>query len=444
MKKTGMLLLFIVVVNSLIYGQKKTWKDTTKLVIPELKYNLNKSGSHYLKATVVGQIWLRNTDMNPGSTIDNVLVTNYTDIGIRRLRISAWGQITDRLYFYTQFGQNNFNFLSKRYIGAFFHDAVTEFKFVPQLQIGGGLTGWSGLSRYSSPAVGSLLTLDAPLYQQVTNGINDQFLRKLSVYAKGQIGRLDYRIAASSPMTVTNSATPIPAISHDASFSLNPPKWQTQGYLMWQFFEKENNVNPYTTGTYLGNKKVLNVGAGWIHQKDAMWSLNQQNDTVSHDLLLLNADVFLDLPLSEKGNAITAYVAGSTYQMGPNYYRDIAVMNPANGTKNGSLNGSGNGVPMIGSGTTLYGQIGYKFKNGLMNEAGTIQPYAAFQYSDLKKLKDPVIIWNVGVNYLIHNNHTGKLSLDYQSRPVFEADALGDYVQTKRKGMLVLQYQISL
>lgn len=430
--------------SSFLFSQSRSWKDTTKLVIPELKYNLNKTGSHYLKATFVSQVWLRNTTMNPGSTIDNVPVSNYIDLGIRRLRISAWGQITDRLYFYVQFGQNNFNFLSRRYTGAFFHDAVTEFKVAPQFQIGGGLTGWSGLSRFASPAVGSILTLDVPLYQQVTNGINDQFLRKLSVYAKGQIGPLDYRIAASSPMTIANSATPIPPISKDANFSLNPPKWQTQGYVAWQFFEKENNANPYTVGTYLGKKKVLNIGAGWIHQKDAMWSLNQLNDTVTHDLFLTNVDVFLDFPFSKKGNALSAYVSGSSFQMGPNYFRNIGVMNPSNGSVNGTLNGSGNGVPMIGTGTNLYGQIGYKFKDDLFGKNGTIQPYASAQYSKLEKLQVPMVLWNIGLNYLIHNTHSGKISLDYQSRPVYEMDVFGRFNQLKRKGMIVLQYQISL
>ena len=31
---------------------------------------LNKDGSNYFKATLLGQFWLRNTNMNPGSTIN--------------------------------------------------------------------------------------------------------------------------------------------------------------------------------------------------------------------------------------------------------------------------------------------------------------------------------------------------------------------------------------
>jgi hypothetical protein len=428
----------------LSFGQQ-TWKDTSKISIPELKHNLNKSGSHFLKATVVGQMWVRNSDMNPGSMIYTTPVSNYTDFGIRRLRFSAFGQLTDRLYFYTQFGQNNFNFLSKRYTGAFVHDAITEYKVMPQLQIGAGLTGWSGLSRYASPAVGSLLSFDAPLYQQVTNGINDQFLRKLSVYAKGQIGKLDYRFALTSPMAIQNSAVTIPAISSTSNFALDAPKLQTQGYVYWQFFDKENNSNPYTTGTYLGKKKILNLGAGWIHQKNAMWYTNTANDTIRKDMLLLGVDAFLDMPIAKKGAAITAYVAYNNYQMGHNYLRNVGVMNPATDVNaSGTLNGTGVGVPMIGTGNTIYGQFGYKFKNNLLPENGTLQPYFTIQYSQFEKLKDPMILMDGGVNWLIHGTHAGKITLGYQSRPVFEKNTANEYVQTGRKGMAVLQYQISL
>ncbi len=424
---------------------QKNWKDTSKLVIPELKYKFNQSGSHYIKATVAAQMWARYSEMNPGTQIYDTPVDAYGDIGIRRLRFSVWTQLTDRIFFYTQFGQNNFNFLSKRNTGAFFHDAVVEYKVIPQLSLGGGLTGWSGMSRYASPGIASILGVDAPLYQQVTNGVTDQFLRKLSIYAKGQVGKLDYRVAITSPMSAQNSLVTIPAISTDANFSMAAPKLQSQAYLYWQFFDKENNTLCYTTGTYLGKKKVLNLGAGFIHQEDAMWYLNSAGDTTSTDMLLLGADVFLDMPVSKNGGSVTAYVAYNDFDLGPNYVRNNGVMNPATGTgTGGTYNGAGVAFPMIGTGQTIFAQAGYKFKDGLLGGNGTLQPYASVQYSQLKKLNDPMIMFEGGVNWLIHNTHTGKISLNYQSRPVFEANPAGEYVQTSRKGMMVLQYQVAL
>jgi hypothetical protein len=448
MKKIGsiaLVIMLIVLRENTVTAQRTTWKDTSSYVVPELKHALNKSGSHYLKATFVSQMWLRQSELNPGTLINNTVANSYSDIGIRRIRFSAFGQLTDRIYFYTQFGQNNFNFLSKRYTGAFIHDAITEYKIAPQIQLGVGLTGWSGLSRYASPAVGSLLAIDAPLYQQATNGYTDQFLRKLSCYAKGQISKLDYRIAVTSPMTAQNSSNTLPAIGSDANFSMDLPKLQTQGYLFWQFFDKENNTNPYTVGTYLGKKKVFNIGAGWIQQNKAMWYKNNVGDTIRQNMLLLGVDAFLDLPIAKKGAAITAYFAYNNYSFGKNYLRNGSVMNPGTGvTANGTLNGAGVGAPIIGTGNTIFAQVGYKFKNDLLKEKGTLQPYCSTQLSFFDKLHQPMLLIDGGINWLIHGNHAGKISLGYQSRPIFEMNANNEYVQTHRKGMMVLQYQISL
>lgn len=443
MKHAFVCCIALLVLHNAAFAQKAR-RDTSKLVIPEFRHHFNPSGSHYIKATAVAQMWVRYSEMNPGTTIYDTPTDTYADIGIRRLRFSVWSQLTDRLFFYTQFGQNNFNFLSKRNTGAFVHDAVTEFKVAPQLSIGCGLTGWSGFSRYASPAVGSVLGVDVPLYQQTTNGLTDQFLRKLSVYAKGQIGKLDYRLALTSPMASQNSLMPIPAISTDANFSMEAPELQSQAYVYWQFFDKENNTLPYTTGTYLGKKKILNLGVGIIHQKDAMWYLTATGDTVSTAMLLLGADVFIDVPVGKKGAAFTGYLAWNQTDLGPDYIRNIGVMNPATGVDVGAtFNGTGVGFPMVGTGTTLFAQAGYKCKDNLLGN-GTLQPYASAQLSFLEKLDDPMLMVEGGLNWLIHGNHSGKLSLNYQTRPVFEQQTNGEITVTSRKGMAVLQYQIAL
>ncbi|MBK8818918.1 MAG: porin, partial [Saprospiraceae bacterium] len=40
----------------------------------------------------------------------------------------------------------------------------------------------------------SFMTLDAPIFNFVNIETTDQFARQFGVYAKGQIGKLDYRI----------------------------------------------------------------------------------------------------------------------------------------------------------------------------------------------------------------------------------------------------------
>lgn len=440
MKRT---LLLLTLIFSVVELQAQiVQKDSTQ--IPELKWKLNASGSNYIKANVVGQMWLRYAELNPGSKIGNSIEDHYFDIGMRRLRFSVFGQLTNRLYFYSQFGQNNYNFLSPRFTGAFFHDAVVEYNLHKSIQLGTGLTGWSGFARFASPSVGSVLGVDVPLYQQTTNGTTDQFLRKLSIYGKGQLGKLDYRLAISSPMVAQNSTVPNPAIGKYSSFNLNAPHLQTQAYLAWQFLDKENNTNPYTTGTYLGKKKVVNLGLGFIHQQKAMWHLNTSMDTIETAMLLANMDLFVDLPIGKKGAAISSYTALSYSDLGPGYLRNIGAMNNASSSVDPSyLNGGGVGAPIIGTGVTIYSQLGYKLKDDLFKDHGTLLPYVSVQFSNYDRIQEPLLFFDGGCSWLIHGNHSGKLTLGWQYRPIYKAGWLKYELQTWKSNW-ILQYQISL
>lgn len=444
MKKTFLVMMLTIQAGA-VWTQ--TAKDSVKerMVIPELKINFNKSGTHYFKGTFLAQTWLRYSDFNPGTTIDGTAKSHYTDIGIRRWRVQAFGQLTDRIFFYTQFGQNNFSFLQPRGTGAFLHDAITEYKIVKQLHIGGGLTAWGGMSRFSAPAVANIMGLDAPIYQQATNGVNDQFARKLSVYLKGDISRLNYRVALSRPMSVRNSTVAIPPINPVSNFSTEAPEMQTAGYLFWQFFGKETTAVPYMSGTYLGKKKLLNLGIGWVQQNKAMWHLGLDGDTVRTSLLLLGADLFADFPVGKKGAVFNAYLAYNNFNFGKNYLRMNNGMNPANGVNAAaaSLNGPGVNFPMVGTGDILFFQAGYKFKDDLLPDNGTLLPYVQLQYSRFQALKDEAVMYEGGVSWLIHGTHGGKMSLGLQNRAVFANNSNGEAVQTARKNMLVLQYQIS-
>ncbi|TSJ44761.1 hypothetical protein [Fluviicola chungangensis] len=420
-------------------------KDSSRITIPELKLNFNKSGSNYIKGTFLAQTWARYSEFNPGTTVDGTPKSTYCDIGIRRWRIQFFGQLTNRIYFYTQFGQNNFSFLQPRHTGAFLHDAITEFRALKQLQIGAGLTAWGGVSRFSSPSVANLMGVDAPIYQQATNGVNEQFGRKLSVYFKGEIARLNYRVALSRPMSVKNSTVAIPSINSNSNFNTEAPRAQTSGYVFWQFFDKESTPNPYMVGTYLGKKKLLNLGVGWVHQNKAMWHTTDSGDTIRTALLLLGADVFLDLPTGTKGAALNVYVAYNHFDYGKNYVRMLNGMNPANGVNSeGTLNGAGVNYPMIGTGNILFAQIGYKLKDDLFaTDNGTLMPYTEIQYAHFQALKDPSVMCEAGLNWFIHGTHGAKLSLGLQNRPVFDYNASGKAIQTARKNMLVVQYQIA-
>jgi hypothetical protein len=408
-----------------------------QMVFKDRKLFLNQDGSHYLKATFLTQAWTRYQFYNPGTTVFGYEKDKGADIGLRRFRIQLYSQVTDRLFIYAQVGENNFNNISDRKFGFFVHDATAEYAFVKKhLSIGMGLTGWSGLSRFSSPAVGSILGVDAPLYLQSTNDVTDQFLRKLAVYAKGKLGKFDYRLIMAHPMAIQKSANYKQGISSNATFSDKPPKMQWDGYFQYQFKDLESNLTPYTTGTYLGQKHVLNIGAGIVYQPDAIWRTNQQGDTLESDMMLASADVFYDRPLGNKGSALSLYGNVAYFNFGKGYIRNLAVMNPSNGDNNPNiLNGGGNGFPDYGTGTVGYIQAGYKFRDSLIGSV-SLMPYASLQTAFYDRLQQPMVFTDAGLNVFLYG-HQAKLTLAYQNRPVY--DISGDLME--RKGAFLLQFQ---
>lgn len=410
-----------------------------------MNFSIDKEKGSYARLTFLNQVWVRYNENNPGSLVDGYPEDRTFDIGLRRTRIQLYGQLNEKVFFYTQYGINNFTYQGPRKTGLFFHDSLMELQLSPgKLSVGTGLTGWGGLTRYASPSIGSILTADAPLYQQATNDVSDQFLRSLAIYAKGKLGKLDYRLGLTKPMLVGQSTVQSKNIANVALFSPLPPQPQVRGYFMYQFLDQEGNTTPYTTGSYLGQKTVFNLGVGFIAQRDAMWR-SVGSDTLHSNMELFAFDLFLDQLLNKStGTALTLYGAISFNNYGSNYLRNLGVMNPVSSSARADiLNGAGNAFPMIGSGTTLYFQAGYLFKRDLLKSWGTLQPYAALQYSRLERLADPMLMYETGFNWLI-TGHQSKVSLNYQGRPVYERDNAGEWVATQRKGMWVMQWQISI
>lgn len=421
-----------------------------------LKVYLSEDSTRYIKATGLAQIWLRYNTSNPGSVVYGTPKASTFDVGLRRVRYQTLAQVTKHVFFYSQFGINNQNSLSPRKMQLFFHDVTAEYNVHKNLLVlGGGLSGWNGTARFSSSSVNSILALDLPFVEETTNDVNDQFVRRMGIYAKGKIGGLDYRLSAANPFPVQTAGTApgvasaalLPATgSNTAYYSTKAPEMNYQGYFMWQFLDKESNQTPYMIGSYLGKKRVFNIGAGFAYQKNAMWYRNGSGDTISKPLQQFGIDVFYDAYLNkEKQNAITAYASFLHYDFGPNYIRNSGPMNPATGVSGASsFNGAGNAFPLIGTGQVIYGEAAYLFRKDLLGKQGTLQPYATGIYANYEKLKDPMLVYDLGVNWIMAGQNS-KLSLDYQSRPIFHTGANGDVTETKsaRRGQIVLQYQVA-
>lgn len=443
-------------------------KDSLKPALPEktaLKYSLNESGSHYFQATFLNQTWLRYDQSNPGSTLFGKTSPETFDIGLRRTRVQLFGQLTDRAFIYFQFGQNNFNtaynYTSNRKIAAFFHDALCEFKASKgnQLKIGAGLTVLNGLSRFSQPSVGTIMTMDVPVFLQYTVDQTDQFARRLAVYARGQVGKLDYRVYLSNPWPVVSNGVTPPTLGPAANF-INTAAFangkspgisnQAGAYLSYNLFDMEVHTTPYMTGTYLGTKKIWNIAAGGVFQKNATWHTETSGaltDTVYNNMLHFSVESFLDMPLNkDKKSAINAMAGFYVTNYGKNYLRYNGIMNPATGGTSPTMpatNAYGNAFPMFGTGNVIYAQAGYLMPANLLPE-GQLMPYSSVQFANYDALQGhKMMVFSAGLNWIL-SGHRSKISLDYQNRPTFSKDGSGGISTGPRRSAVTLQYQLSI
>lgn len=390
-----------------------------------LKVKLNDDGSKYLRFITWHQVWIRYNRSNEGSLKNEIPTRETYDFGLRRSRMLILAQISPRFLILTHFGINNQNAGSGGVNGGdgkkpqlFIHDAWTEYKVYKEyLSLGAGLHYWNGISRMTSASTLNFLAYDATIFNWPTIDASDQFARYLGVYAKGQIGPLDYRISVNDPF-LTNTSKVISAGRAEYSPRNNSKIYQ--GYFSFNIFEKENNTLPYYVGSYLGSKKVLNLGAGFMYNKDAMWSKPSTNDTSYHDMRLFGADLFADIPLNkETKSALTVYGVYYNYYMGPKYVRYVGIMNPNNA--GGALRG--NAVPLIGTGNIYYAQVGYVTGKTLIPKL-RLQPYAAFTYATFHGVRNsqdkmvPVKMLDLGTNFLLEGHHA-KVTLNYRLRPDF-------------------------
>lgn len=324
----------------------------------------------------------------------------------RRSRVLAYAQISPRFLILTHFGlnglsQNNMSSLGNNGDGSqlFLHGAWTEFKVVDQLYIGTGLHYWKGLTRLANASTLNFMTLDQarPFVQWHSLGITDQFARHMGVYAKGEIGNFDYRIAMNNPLNPANAIgagqnfggafpnsenSDLTYTGSATADSGGDPVGNTiiEGYFRYNFFDKESTKLPYQVGTYFGNKKVFGLGMGFFsHSKGMYNNVTGEHENVFHFAM----DAFYDAPLGD--GAINAYASFINFNYGENYVSRWA-----------------------GTGSNLYAQAGYLIPG--MN----IMPYVAFQSGNYEALEDNINSFDVGVNYYV-DGHNAKITLEYHT-----------------------------
>ncbi|MCA9552067.1 MAG: hypothetical protein KC933_18650 [Myxococcales bacterium] len=382
----------------------------------KMQFNFTEDGKNYIRFLTWHQIWGRYIQNNPGTLVSGRALENQMDVGIRRSRFLLFGRVADRLTLVFHFGINNQTFNNGKKPQLYVHDVWTEFDVAPTyFSLGAGLHYWNGVSRMTNWSTIKFLTLDAPILNWPTIEASDQFARQLGVYAKGKIDKLDYRISLNRPF---NTGSPTPGTAANYNPGNNSPSFA--GYLFWEFMDDESNTLPYLPGTYIGEKSVFNIGAGWYWHPKAMYSVDEMGAVQKHDQLAVAADVFFDAPLGEGAGALTAYATFYHLDFGPNNIRNIGIMNL--GTGGSSLNGAGNAYPIIGTGEHFYVQAGYLLPLDL--DGTKLQPYVAGQFSKFEARDSLAIIPEVGFNWFIHG-HSAKVSFVYRARPVFTLDTTG-------------------
>lgn len=402
-----------------------------------LRHYLTADSSSYVGARVIGQIWMRYNQNNPGTLINTEPADGFFDISVRRLRLQTYARINNKTNITATLGQNNVNYLSAVQGEIRLLDFYADHRFHRYLTLGAGQSGWNGVSRYAAPNTSQMLTLDIPAVVMPTINQTDNILRKLSAYAVGQYRQWDYRAVFSRPYFQLATGT----ISTVSSFARANTGMQTAGYLKYQFFQHESITTPFHNGTYSGSRKVLALGAGFEVQPRAMWHLDAAWDTVFTPLRMFAADLFGELPDARK-NALTFYLGYFYYDFGPNYVRIIGLNNVGMGMNaQGTFSGTGNAWPAIGTGHTVHAQIGYLWRMNERKEKW--QPFVSGQYGDLERLTGPVIFWETGLNLLLDDQRS-KVSLAWQNRPVFTGRDDGTIRSAERRSSFILQYQVRL
>lgn len=389
-------LLLLIALSSNVLGQEKLVSSDKHKYKP-LKLNLSPDGKKYVRFIMWHQLWMQRDFKH----------SNGLKASIRRSRFLAFSQISPRFLILTHFGLNSLGAQNttanpnsqqdnaRSFL--FLHDAWAEFAAVPKkLHIGTGLHYWNGISRLSNQSTLNMMTLDNPgqgrgdarLFPWSTITTSDQFARHIGIYAKGNLDRFSYRVAANNSRI--NQGT-FNANSYSYQVDGEDYNWVYTGYFKYDLLDKESDKLPYFVGTYLGKKRVLSVGAGFYHHPGALAKGNELTTAERADVTKLAADVFFDTPIGTKGGALNLLAAYYNFNYGGDDNFAAGGLVPANGS-------------------IMYGQVGYVLP---FNAKGhRFMPYLTYSHQDLKHTPNNSREFALGLNWFI-NGHNAKITAEY-------------------------------
>lgn len=385
MRKKLLLLGIFALASQLIYSQGSPDYNGG------LKMKFDEEGNKYLRVITWAQTQA-NFATDPPSNTNNI------SFNLRRARVLLFSQINKKFMILTHVGLNSLNSgtLSPTGKGTgsqlFLHGAWVQYAIHENHTIGSGLHYYNGISRLNNQSTLNMMTMDNNRQSWSTIGLTDQFARHNGIFGKGKFGKLQYRVAVNDVITNgldTRDVNTSAAIyggrrilgSQDAGMAFT-------GYFDYNLLDQESNFLPYKVGSYLGGKKVFNVGAGFFMHPNG--SITMKNDSAlnGENVMLFSVDAFYDAPVGENGAAITAYASFQSNNYGKDYF-----------------------FSAYGTGSMVYGHIGYLFAGDVAKTR--YQPYASFGLNTYDAVDDNRTILGVGVNAYM-SGHNSKLTLQYQ------------------------------
>jgi hypothetical protein len=366
-----------------------------------LKVKFNEDGSKYLRIISWAQV---QANYNTDQTFDgNGNENSALNFNLRRARVLMFAQINKDFLILTHFGLNSLTAANMTPIGTgersqlFFHDVWLQYSLGSDHTVGAGLHYFNGISRANNQSTLNMLTLDNYRQAWSTIGLSDQFARHLGIFAKGKFGKLQYRVAINdatqASLDVRTAVAGESAVYNGRATLGSKAAGKTfAGYFEYHFLDEESNFLPYKVGSYLGGKKIFNVGAGFfLHPKGAV--IDNGTDIapnlVGEDVSMFAVDAFYDAPVGEDGSAITAYGVLQSNNYGRDYRHSA-----------------------YGTGNMMYAHVGYVFKGDVLKTR--YQPYVSYGNHSYDAVNDSRNTLALGINAYM-SGHNSKLTLEYKN-----------------------------
>lgn len=374
-----------------------------------MKVKLNEDGSKYFRIISWAQVWAQHSDNQTLNSFGNP--ESDLDFSMRRARVLMYAQISNKFLILTHFGLNSQNANNMHPVGKndssqlFFHDVWGQWSLNDNHAVGGGLHYWNGISRLNNQSTLNMLTLDNNRQSWSTLGLSDQFARHMGVYFKGSFDRLQYRVSINESLNNGLDVGGIPAINNAtyngrAILGGKEAGKNYAGYFDYHFLDQESNFLPYKVGSYIGGKKIFNLGAGFFYQPNGSVSIDGRGSFQGENVTIFAIDAFYDAPLGDKGAAITAYATYQNNDYGTNFTLGQTYE----------------------TGSMYYTHVGYVLPS--TNEKYKIQPYVSLSHRFIEATNDNASRYGIGGNLYLSGHHS-KLSLEYSNQKYADLSAVG-------------------